>query len=118
MKKAAITGITALTLLDISASTPASAQGIDTFVGPYIGAHAGYSTGNADFTSTPNSVTSNGQNFSIPGRNDSLDSDGFIGGVHGGINFLLGTAFILRVSAKAAFHDAAASSESVARSSP
>jgi len=42
----------------------------------------------------PYSVTSNGQNFAIPGRSDSFDTDGIIGGVHGGINFLLGPAFI------------------------
>lgn len=94
MKKAALAGIAALTLLDISASTPAGAQGIDTFVGPYIGAHTGYISGNADFTSAPYTVSSNGQSFSIPGRNDSFDTDGLVGGAHGGINFLLGPAFI------------------------
>lgn len=95
MKKTALTALLALGLAEISASTPASAQGIDTFTGRYIGAHAGYVAGNADFTSAPYSATGpTGGPFPIPGRNDSFDSDGLLAGVHGGINYLLGTKLI------------------------
>ena len=56
MKKAALTGVTALTLLDISAAMPVAAHGADSFAGPYVGAHTGYFAGNAEFTSAPYSA--------------------------------------------------------------
>jgi outer membrane immunogenic protein len=86
-KSAALAGLAALTLLDISAATPAAAQGASPFQGFYAGAHAGYFTGDANFKSAPYTFPLGGDTFSIPGRNDSFDFDGFIGGAHGGVNF-------------------------------
>lgn len=102
MKKAALAGIAALTLMDISAATPIAAQGINSFIGPYAGAHAGVFTGDATFKSAPYTVSATpggggggGPNFIVfPGRNDSFDFNGTLAGVHGGWNFLLGTNFI------------------------
>ena len=51
MKKAALAGIAALTLMDISAATPVAAQGANPFVGAYVGTHAGAFTSDATFSS-------------------------------------------------------------------
>lgn len=88
MKKTAIAGLAALTLLDISAATPAAAQDANTFAGAYIGAHAGYSTGDATFKSAPYIFNGPGDTFPFAARNDSFDLEGFIGGVHTGYNFV------------------------------
>jgi len=88
MKKTAIASLAALTLLDISAATPAAAQDANTFAGAYIGAHAGYSSGDATFKSAPYIFDGPSDTFPFAARNDSFDLEGFIGGVHTGYNFL------------------------------
>ena len=58
MKKAAIAGLAALTLLDISTATPVAAQGANPFAGGYVGAHVGGATTNSmSFTSAPYTIT-------------------------------------------------------------
>lgn len=89
MKKTAIAGLAALTLLDISAATPAAAQGVtNPFAGFYAGVHAGYFSGDATFKSAPYTLVMPGDTFSIPGRNDSFDIDDFLAGVQSGFNFV------------------------------
>jgi opacity protein-like surface antigen len=93
MKKAALAGIAALTLMDISAATPVAAQGISSFIGPYAGTHAGAFTSDATFSSLSYPIITPAPG-TAPARNDSFDINGALVGIHGGINFLLGPNFI------------------------
>lgn len=88
MKKTALTGLAALTLLEISVATPAAAQGVSPFAGTYFGAHVGYGTSDTRFRSDPYIFEIVGVDNDIPasGRNDKFNFDGAIGGVHGGLN--------------------------------
>lgn len=102
MKKTAIAGIAALTLLDISAATPAAAQDANTFAGTYVGAHAGYSTSSSTtFTSNPYTITGLPSDPSVvipvPGRNDKFDFDGALGGVHAGHNIITRGNFLFGI---------------------
>ena len=102
MKKAAIAGLAALTLLDISAATPVAAQNASAFQGGYIGGHAGGATTNSmSFKSNPYNVTGLAQDptevYSIPGRNDEFDFNSFVGGVHSGFNFVTPGNFLFGI---------------------
>lgn len=94
MKKAAIAGLAALTLLDISAATPAAAQGVtNPFAGFYAGVHAGAATTNSmSFTGAPYTVGTAGgftnNNVPVSGRNDKFNFDGALVGVQSGFNFV------------------------------
>lgn len=92
-KSGALAGVAALTLLDISAATPAAAQGASPFLGPYIGAHTGYFTGDATFSSAPYAIVTPRTGTALA-RNDSFDFDGLLAGIHAGINVPMGTNFI------------------------
>ncbi len=100
MKKTttAIAGLAALTLLDVSAATPAAAQGAETFKGAYIGAHAGYaSSSSTTFTSDPyiiNLPSAPATDITVPGRSDKFDFDGALGGVHTGYNVVTPKNFL------------------------
>ncbi len=102
MKKAAIAGLAALTLLDISAATPAAAQSADSFAGAYVGLNAGVATTNSmSFTSNPYTVTGlpadPGNVYPIPGRNDKFDFTSFLGGVQTGFNFVTPGNFLFGI---------------------
>lgn len=88
-KSAALTGLAALSLLEISAATPAVAQNVEPFLGNYFGFHTGYFAGNGDFSSSPYNIVTLGPGLA-PARNDSFDPDGFLVGLQGGTNFSLG----------------------------
>lgn len=87
-KTAALAGLAAMTLLDISAATPASAQNAEAFQGGYVGAHAGYATSETTFRSSPYLFDLLPIDTDIPAsaRNDKFNFDGGIGGVHTGFN--------------------------------
>lgn len=92
-KSAALTGLAALTLLDISAATPAAAQDRTPFLGTYVGSHAGYFTGDATFSSLSYTINTPCCG-TAPARNDSFDINGPLVGVHGGINLPIGTNLV------------------------
>lgn len=87
MKKTALTGILALGLVEISSGTPAAAQGANQFTGPYIGAHAGWYSGQAQFNSAAYTGLAGGN---APERSEAFDFQGALGGVQAGYNFALG----------------------------
>lgn len=102
MKKSAVAGLAALTLLDISASTPADAQTIpNIFSGIYVGAHAGYFSGDGTFTSDPYNVTGLPSEptavIQQAGRQDAFDFDGTLGGVHAGFNIVTPGNFLFGI---------------------
>ena len=101
MKKSALTALVAVGLAEISAATPAGAQGVDNFVGPYLGVHSGTATGDASFNSAAyvHPFPGSGDQAAIAGRNDKVDFDAFMLGVHGGFNFPFGSNFIGGVEA-------------------
>ena len=98
MKKTAIAGVAALTLLDISASTPAQAQGVtNSYAGGYIGGHVGSMSGDATFKSAPYNFVTPADTFALPGRSDAFDFNTFIAGVHGGYNFVTPSNILLGI---------------------
>lgn len=101
MKKSALTALVAVGLAEIYTATPADAQGVNPFVGPYVGVHAGYATGDANFSSDSyvHRFPGSGDRATIPGRNDTFDFDAFLPGIHGGINLPLGSNFVGGVEA-------------------
>jgi opacity protein-like surface antigen len=81
--------------------TPAVAQSVNPFLGPYAGVHAGYSWGDATFKSAPYTFnTFQGLGFP-PARYDSFDLDDVLFGVHGGMNFSFGPNGIFGLEADA-----------------
>ncbi|MFY9685609.1 MAG: outer membrane beta-barrel protein [Pseudolabrys sp.] len=93
--------LASLTLLEIavgiaataSVAVPASAQGVPAYswTGFYVGAHAGYRWGNADFTGRAYSFDPDGpggiSTIDIPARNEGYNLNGGIIGFHGGYNY-------------------------------
>jgi len=110
LKKNILTGLAALTLLDVSAEL-ASAQNWN---GPYAGVHLGYSSGTADLTAP-------GFNFFAPrdpagrftsaARGETYNPEGPLGGGHIGYNFLVHPNWLVGVEADIT---AASASETVA----
>lgn len=96
MKKAALTGLAALGLVEISAGTPAVAQGANPFAGVYAGAHAGRYSGDANFASAPYSVSTPAccAPGTAPSRNDFFSINGSLVGAHGGFNVPLGNNLV------------------------
>lgn len=102
-KSAAIAGLAALTLLDISAATPAEAQSAgNPFTGAYLGGHAGYAaTGSTTFTGDAYTITGLPSDpteiVPVPGRRDEFEMDGALGGAHTGYNFVTPGNFLFGV---------------------
>jgi outer membrane immunogenic protein len=110
LKKNILTGLAALTLLDVSAEL-ACAQNWN---GPYAGVHVGYSTGTADLTASglnffaPRDL---GKNFTSPARSENYNPEGPLGGGHIGYNFLVQPNWLVGIEADLT---AASASETVA----
>lgn len=97
MKKTALAGAAALTLLDISASTPVHAQSASVFTGIYTGGHVGHVSGDATFMSDPYRVSLGGSTFTVPGRTHIFDLSGTLAGAHAGLNFVFPTNILIGV---------------------
>jgi outer membrane immunogenic protein len=98
MKKNVLTGLAALTLLDVSAEV-ANAQN---WQGPYAGVHAGYRWGDADLTTpgfTFQSPTDPGGVFTSAARAQGYSPNGFAGGAHIGYNFLIQPSWLVGIEA-------------------
>jgi opacity protein-like surface antigen len=93
-----LTGLAALTLLDLSAEM-ASAQ---SWHGPYAGLQFGHRWGDLGL-STPAfnffAPSDPGGIFTIPARSESYQADGIIGGVHVGYNFLIRPSWLIGIEA-------------------
>jgi len=99
-KSAAIAGLAAMTLLDISAATPAAAQNItNPFDGFYAGAHLGYgSASSVRFTGNPYTVDlPSDTDIPVSGRNDKFNLDGILGGAHTGYNVVTPGNFLFGI---------------------
>lgn len=97
-KTAAIAGLAAMTLLDISAATPVAAQNADAFSGGYVGAHFGGIFSDTNFTGPAHSVTglpSDTSNvYPVPARNENYDLAGILAGLHTGFNVVTNGNFM------------------------
>ncbi|MEC9368691.1 MAG: hypothetical protein VX871_08360 [Pseudomonadota bacterium] len=88
MNRSVLSGLAALSLLDIAAATPLAAQvvnGNKPFTGIYTGVHGGgFDANSVHFTSLPYNVFSpfDGTDVTIPGRFDILSIDGGLAGGH------------------------------------
>ncbi len=67
------------------------------FAGPYIGTHAGYQTGGGTFSSAPYTIMSFGDRITLPARSENFNSTSAFAGLHGGINFAIGSMMIAGV---------------------
>lgn len=94
MSKKLLSGLAALTLLDISAST-AQAQ-VPDWSGAYIGVHGGYRWSDGSLT-TGTYTLNNPVDIDpvIPARNETYDLGSGIFGLHGGYNVRLGAPWIV-----------------------
>jgi opacity protein-like surface antigen len=92
--KSALTGLAALTLLDLAASA-ASAQN---WTGAYIGLHSGARIGEVTLSHGPY-ILSNPIDLdpAVPAQSRSFSLDGAIVGLHTGYNFILGTNILLGI---------------------
>jgi outer membrane immunogenic protein len=101
MDKLVVTGLAALTLLDISAST---AQAQD-WTGGYIGAHGGYRWSDAKLSTDAYSlpIVLNGWDTATTARSESYDLNSGIGGLHGGYNFQIGGPWVLGLEGDASW---------------
>ena len=92
--KSALTGLAALTLLDLAASA-ASAQN---WSGAYIGLHSGARIGEVTLSHGPY-ILSNPIDLdpAVPAQSRSFSLDGAIVGLHTGYNFILGTNILLGI---------------------
>lgn len=93
MKRKVLTGLAALTLLDVSAEL-AEAQN---WAGGYVGGHLGARWGSADVTSPAFTFVSPldpGGIFTSPARTERYDPGSLIGGAHLGYNFLLQSVLV------------------------
>jgi outer membrane immunogenic protein len=85
VKNKVLTGLAALTLLDISAEMAAAQN----WNGAYIGGHLGYRWGHADHTGPGYTFPmGNAPPVTSPARDESSAPSGIIGGIHAGYNFL------------------------------
>ncbi len=95
MKREVLSGIAALTLLDISAAT---AQAQD-FTGTYLGIHGGYRWVDADLTAPAYDFNDGGDTVNVPARSETFSPDGGIIGIHIGHNARLSRKWIIGIEA-------------------
>ena len=93
MKRSALVGVAALSLLDIAAGT-AEAQN---FGGAYVGAHAGYRWVDMDVATPAYSFSALGSTFNVPARDETFKPSGMIFGLHTGYNLMITPVFLLGV---------------------
>lgn len=98
MKKNILTGLAALTLLDVAAEV-ANAQN---WQGPYVGVHVGYRWGDANLTApgfTFQAPADPGGIFTSAARAESYSPNGLVGGAHIGYNFLIQPSWLVGIEA-------------------
>jgi opacity protein-like surface antigen len=98
VQKKVLTGLAALTLLDLSAEL-ANAQN---WQGPYAGLDIGYRSGSAGLTAPGFTFVAPGDPggiFTSPARAESYSPNGLVGGAHIGYNFLIHPSLLVGIEA-------------------
>jgi outer membrane immunogenic protein len=99
VKSPVLTGLAALTLLEISAAT---AQAQD-WSGAYIGVHAGYRWADVDFSAP--SFDPGFPDPIVPARSETYSPDSWIVGGHAGYNFVTSGNLLLGIEADLTYGD-------------